>query len=329
MSRFSLIICTYNPEPAIFQRLLNAVMKFETASPEHEVIIVDNNSSPALSENKSVQSFLTQKQNSGLTVETKEGLTSARIAGIEQAKYEWIIFFDDDNEPSIDYLKTAAFAIEQHPQVGAWGPGTIKVVYTENKDKWLETKKDLFQERNEIKTIFAKEQSWQPCYPFGTGMIIRKEIADNYALKVRTGRYTLTDRKRKSLASGGDVQLVFTAIETGFASGSIAGLYLNHLIDSSKANFSYLQKQQYGTASAYIKAYNQVFQNNKIEAGKVTNFIILKKIYSLYRIHRSKLKKKDFQLLMASKMGAMNAALFAKDKSKPILLKWYEKMINA
>ena len=66
-----------------------------------------------------------------------------------------------------------------------------------------------------------------------------------------------------------------------------------------------------------------------IEAARITNFIILKKIYSLYRIHRLKLKKKDFKLLMASKMGEMNAAVFAIDKPKPFFLKWYEKMINA
>lgn len=219
--------------------------------------------------------------------------------------------------------------IEKYPHVGIWGPGTVEVVYTETNDIWLETKKDLFQQRNEDNTLFATESCWQTCYPFGTGMIIKREIAIEYALRIKTGRYTLSDRKGKSLASGGDVQLVLTGIEMGYAAGTIAGVCLKHLIGSSKSNFSYLQKLQYGTASAYIKAYNQVFQNDKITVGNVTNYHILKKIYSLYRIHRSNLKKNDFKLLIASKMGELNAAVYAMETPKPIFLKWYEKMIDA
>ncbi len=326
---FSIIICTYNPVSVIFKRLLNAILAFDEMSPDYEVIIVDNNSCVPLSENKEVQSFLISKKKVTLISEKIPGLTSARLAGIRQAQSEWVVFFDDDNEPTTDYLIRAAEAIVLYPQVGAWGPGTIKVVYTQDNDKWFETKKEIFQERKEVKNVFAKEQIWQSFYPYGTGLIIKKEIAVNYSQRVQIGRYTLTDRKGKSLASGGDVQLVFTAIEMGFEAGSIVGVCLNHLIDSSKANLSYLQRQQYGTASAYVMAFNQVFQNNKIMSGRVSNCGILKKVYSLYRIHYAALNKKDFKLLMATKMGEMNAAVLAMETSKPIFLKLYEKMINA
>jgi glycosyltransferase involved in cell wall biosynthesis len=325
---FSIIICTYNPRGETFSRLLEALRNLDDLSPEHEVIIVDNNSTIPLSENQAARAFLAAQHNSSLIRETTPGLTAARLAGIRQAHHEWLVFFDDDNEPEHDYLIIAASAIDQHPQVGAWGPGVINVVYTQTHNSWLATKKTLFQEHNAVETVFAKEQSWQTCYPVGTGLIVNKRIADVYAERVNSGRYSLTDRRGKSLTSGGDAQLVFTAVEMDYSAGSIAGLKLNHLIDSAKAKFSYLRKQQYGTASAYVKAHNEVFRQNRLGPGVVTNYVILKTLYSLYRIHRSRLGWRDFELLVASKLGEIHAAVFAADECKPVLLKWYEKMID-
>ena len=62
MVTFSIVICTYNPQPQIFQRLLNAVLQFDALSPAHEVILIDNNSSPSLANNGAVQSFFKQKK---------------------------------------------------------------------------------------------------------------------------------------------------------------------------------------------------------------------------------------------------------------------------
>ena len=324
--KFSIIICTYNPNLIIFNKLINSILRINNLSPGNEVIIVDNNSTNSLEKFSNIQNL----SNLDIKVikEDKPGLTSARIAGIKITKYEWIVFFDDDNEPEPDYIIKATSAINKYLKVGAWGPGNINVVYSDNADEWLETKKDLFQQRNEIITSFAGTKNWQSCYPFGTGMIINRKIAFEYADRVESGRYTLTDRKGKSLSSGGDVQLVLTAIDIGYEAGTIAGMSLNHLIDSSKANLSYLVKQQYGTASAYVNAYNQVFIKDKLDVGKVSNLSIIKKIYTLYRVNYYGLKKEDFSLLVSKRMGEMNAAVSAKGSLKPLLLKIYEKIIR-
>ncbi|MEY4573241.1 MAG: hypothetical protein RLZ10_2525, partial [Bacteroidota bacterium] len=112
---FSIIICSYNPELNIFKRLLDAILNFNSRSPAHEIIIIDNNSQPSIQSNSVVQSFLLNKPNSRLIQEKIPGLTAARIAGISNSKYEWIIFFDDDNEPASDYLIDAARNIQHYP----------------------------------------------------------------------------------------------------------------------------------------------------------------------------------------------------------------------
>ena len=61
MTSFSIIVCTYNPNFEIFKRLIQAISKFEYAQIEYEVIIVDNNSSPKLSQNKSIHDLFINK----------------------------------------------------------------------------------------------------------------------------------------------------------------------------------------------------------------------------------------------------------------------------
>lgn len=328
MRGFSIIICAYNPSDYTLQRLLDALLGFDDLV-DHEVIIVDNNSTPSLSQNNAVNNFCSLNPNSKLISEKRAGLTSARIAGIKEAKYDWLIFFDEDNEPSTDYLKGVQRAILKYHNVGAWGAGTVEVVYIDEVEDWLQKQKKLFQQRNEAVTKFENLYSWQSCYPFGTGMVIKYEIAEEYVKRVETGRYTLSDRKGKSLASGGDVQLILTGIDMGFAAGVVAGLSIHHLIDKSKANLCYLRKQQYGTASAYIKAFNQVFREKQIPLNKITNLQILKKMYTLTRIYRQNCTAKEFSLIKAAKLGELNSVVYASEQPKPLLLRLYEKLINA
>jgi glycosyltransferase involved in cell wall biosynthesis len=328
MKGFSIIICTHNPNEEIFNRLLVAIDHLEVDGILFEIIIVDNNSDIPLSTNKFVKDFLGDHSNVTLILENKPGLTSARIAGIEKSKFDWVVFFDDDNEPKSNYLQNALLAISKYPQVGAWGPGEIDVEFMERVPIWLEKEKWLFQARNEKKTIFADLKSWQDFYPFGTGLVIRNEIAQIYTHRVSENRYTLSDRKGKSLASGGDVQLVLTGIEQGYCAGVIGELKISHLIDLSKTTLIYLQKQQYSTASAYVKAFNQVFVQSPIALQTITNKKVLFTVYSLFRNNRKKLGRERFRLLVASKMGELNAQLEAADANKPFLLKLFQQIIH-
>jgi glycosyltransferase involved in cell wall biosynthesis len=328
MKSFSIVICTYNPDFTIFKRLLDVLLRFESIYPNHEVIIIDNNSQPGIQINSIVKDFLVIKANTRLIKESTLGLTAARIAGIKAAKFDWLIFFDDDNEPSSDYLIKANAAIQKYPQVGSWGAAEVEVEYIGAVHKWLEVTKPLFQQRNVTSTQFDNQTDWQHCYPFGTGLIISKTIAEKYEERVRRRVYTLTDRKGKSLASGGDVQLVLTGIEQGYFAGIIAELKIKHLIDKSKATIDYLQKQQYGTASAYIIAYNQVFTQSPIIVRAVNNKQVLITAYCLFRIYYRKLIKEQFRLLFASKMGELNARVEAQASKPPFLLRLYEKYIH-
>jgi glycosyltransferase involved in cell wall biosynthesis len=325
---FSIIICTHNPNEEIICKLLNAILSFDVASPQHEVIIVDNNSIPALDDKLFLRDFLVKKEWSALIQEIKPGLTSARIAGIKAAQYDWLIFFDDDNEPASNYLAGAEKVIEQYPQAGAWGPGQINVEYIGKSDEWLNNNKLIFQERHDTELKLSKEQHWQACYPFGTGMIIRKSIADEYAKRVIEARYTLSDRQGKSLSSGGDVQMVLTAVQMGYEAGVIPVLRLNHFIDTDKTSFIYLKRLFYGTASAYVKAYNQVFQDNTIPVSAPKNIKVLRIIWHYFRQIQKEKDSKTQILVLIRKLGELNAGLeYNSNLKKPLALKLFERSV--
>ncbi|MBS1917786.1 MAG: glycosyltransferase family 2 protein [Bacteroidetes bacterium] len=327
---FSVIICTHNPSFDIFQRLLNAVSKLNESGIEHEVIIVDNNSSPQLETNEFVKSFLEKEKGAKLIRETTPGLTAARVAGINTAKSEWLVFFDDDNEPSPDYLSAIISLIENFPETGCWGPGIISVEYVGDRiSKWMETKKPVFQQRETSAIRTGGETQWEEWYPVGTGLVIRRDFAIQYMQAVENKIYSVSDRRGKSLSSGGDVQMVFCVIKSGYKVGVSPSLKMNHLITKEKASFGYILRVTYGTASSYIQAYNQVFPEALIMYEVPKNKKILGRIYSFSKIHFREYKyKRDFLLSLANVLGEFKAVIIDAKVKTPFTLRLFEKLIS-
>lgn len=328
---FSVIVCTYNPVQKIFKRLLHAIASFnQFGSIPFELILVDNNSKQPVAQMKEVQELVRNLPVTKTIVEKKSGLTSARLAGHREAGGKWLIFFDDDNEPAADYLEVLKNTIQRYPAVGCWGPGTIKVEYTDTAtNEWLEKQKLLFQQRQAASILFDDKKRWQHWYPVGTGMAIRRDVMDYYVKQVREKRYTLTDRKGKDLSSGGDVQIVLSGIKLGYKAGTIPSLRVQHLISKEKANIWYLQKQRFGTSSCYLLAHEQVFPELAFRHELLSNKEILKHIYSVFRNHYQKNGIKDFLLQLSKTMGEINARYMNAGVPSPLLMRFYQRMIHA
>lgn len=324
--KFSIIICAYNPKDYLLERLLNSIISFDKLSPFHEVIIVDNNSNPKLSENSYVNNFLKFKANSQIVFEKEAGLTAARISGIKKSKYDWIVFFDDDNEPDVDYLLQANVLIENYPQVGAWGPGQLAVNYINCQEtKFLKKIKWLFQERNYEGTYFDNNTiEGSEYYPFGTGMILLKEILVEYLKRVELAQYTMSDRKGSSLMSAGDTQILFTCLKMGYYAGCSNLLKLVHLISTKKANQKYAIKLIYALNSSQLKAYQEVFHERIEQVERISNKEVIKYMYSALRIHKMHRDKYSLLMFMSKKLGELNSRIVAHDLRKPFSLYFFE-----
>lgn len=330
MISFSIIIPTYNPQVEIFQRLLDAILQFEISSPKHEVIIVDNNSNPSLSYREEVNSFVAAKENARIILEPIPGLTSARIAGIKAAIYDWIIFFDDDNEPDKLYLMNTAEFLIQNPRIGIAGPGIVNVEFLNSRKYNNEPSvRKLFQERRTEKDLIGSNLFTDDAdsFPYGTGMILNKRIALSYVSMVAAKLLTANDRTSTSLSSAGDSQILYLAIKQGFRSGTSPKIMLNHLIGSKKNTLKYMVRLIYALEAGHIKSYNQVFTELPLKCGTIDGKSILRRILPIRKIIFSK-QKLDLYFSVSSSLGKAKAAYVALEQRTHILLKFWEKLIG-
>lgn len=329
---FSIVICTFNPKKIIFHRLLNAIKRLnKPANIDIECIIVDNNSKPKLCDDPMVRQMLVSNADFKYCIEPVQGLTTSRIRGVAETKYDWLIFFDDDNEPDEDYLLHLESAIKEYPNVKCWGPSKIKVEFLEHTlDSWFLKTKHLFQERNWNNTQFASSNIWQDFYPYGTGLAVHRGVLMEYINRVNCGRYTLSDRKYDKLTSGGDLQIVLTAASLGYSVGTYKGLKINHIIDSRKSRLKYIERQVFGASSSYIIAHKQVNPNLFPDIDLVSDYDIVRMLIRVILGLLLKLKIKDLRIRIAQIMGDINARyILFPERTKPIFLRLYEKLLNA
>jgi glycosyltransferase involved in cell wall biosynthesis len=273
---FSIIICTYNPDERIFKRVIEAVSKQDIpGNIEVECVIVDNNSDVPLSSKSFLQQIINENPWIKIIRESKAGLTNARIAGVSATTAPVIIFFDDDNEPKANYIKEVSVLIRQYQFVGVWGPGKIAVEFLDKSvSKWFLTQKSIFQERNFSAIEYGTIRNWQTSYPSGTGQIVLRKIINDYYTGIKSGQITLTDRKKDSLDSGGDIQILFCAIKGGFAVGVSPTLFINHIISEKKTTVQYIKRLFFGVGISYMPALTQIFPEEK-------NKIIPQRLWSI------------------------------------------------
>jgi glycosyltransferase involved in cell wall biosynthesis len=256
---YSIIICSYNPEEQLLKRCLNAVSALLREGLQSEIILVDNNSTVPLAEQEYINHFI-REANASFLVVRKPGLRYARMAAIEAAKGRYIVFFDDDNEPDPNYLQALSDLNRNLPTVVAWGPGCVDVDFINGIDQELERyATEAFQDRHEAAVSYSNQHSWQPCYPYGTGLCLRRDYLNEYLSLAELEKFTLTGRKGTSMSSGEDIQMVLFCISKGAAAGVAPNLKLTHIIPAKRANFEYLKRLTYGTSICFSTCVAEVF----------------------------------------------------------------------
>jgi glycosyltransferase involved in cell wall biosynthesis len=328
---FSIVICSYNPDVYVLNRVLKSLDSLRLPLIPLEIIIIDNNSTKPILQYPNVLDFINKGLRRKCVVELEPGLTEARLRGYTESCYDWVVFFDDDNEPDEFYLIHLLDAIDKYPEVACWGPAQIEVeLLNRDENNWVQQKKELFQQRNFHKTEFGVSNIWQDFFPYGTGLAVRKKILEEYNNRILQGRYNLSDRKGNSLSSGGDLQIVLTATNMGMPVGSVELMRINHLIKSEKSTIEYLVKQVYGTSSSYVAAHKQVNKDLNIPIGISSNFDIIRRLFLFIRHQLFRTSVYDFKLALAAFFGGFNARYLYRDTfKKPIIIRIYEKFIHA
>lgn len=329
MKGFSFIVCTHNPEPSLFRGVIDnlIIIAKESTSP-CELIIIDNNSFIPLDQNEELVQLIKDVQWINLIREEKAGLTFARIAGYHRSTYDWMIFVDDDNLPSQEFIKELKHLTENFPEVKCWGAGKIEVEYIGQEETiFLKSIKPLFQERDFPGINYSCNIKGEDYYPPGSCICVEKIAFEKYNNLIKKGTITSSDRTGYSLNSAGDVQIIYCCILNNFSIGSSGNLSLKHLINKKKTRFSYLFRLRYALSSCQLKAFNEVFIDNPIIVKPTTTKSIIKGLYSHIRINGLFPIKKTLLDLTAI-MGIHNGYYLAGGFAKPFLLRIFEMLIG-
>jgi len=313
-AQLSIVVPTYNPEERILSRVVAAIESLVIDNALNvECVIVDNNSNRPVKELPCIKRFLDRCSWAKAIREPRQGVAFARIAGIKATTAPAIVFFDDDNEPSPDYLRVARRCLEDWPSVAIWGPGTISVVFLDPApDSFQRRFRGAFNERHQQYPEYGcLPGRWAHFYPVGMGQVIRREVVERYIDAVENGQLTFTARAE-------DVQLVWEAVKMGQATGVHPQLQMKHLIPARRSNLSYVTKLAFVCASSYAPALVESFPSERanVSNGIPSNANILKQIFQITSRRLLRLRVRDLTVELANFLGQVVGALRAARSNK-------------
>lgn len=250
----SIIICCYNSSRVIEDTLRYICRQEVPKDIPWEVVIIDNASTDdtgAIAK----QYWLNHNCLVPLRVvrENKPGLTVARMKGINSAKYEYIIFCDDDNRLSKDFVGKSYQLMEKNEDAGILG-GRSKAVFEVEPPGWFDFWKDSYAIGAQSKEK-SSDVTDSRGYLWGAAMVVRKSAMKK--LLAKGFQSILADRKGNVLSAGGDTEICYALRNEGWKMRYESELTFKHYITSDRLNWDYLGRlfKGFGQASIGLDLY--------------------------------------------------------------------------
>ena len=243
MTAVTVILCAHNPHPGRLARTLAGLAAQTLPASGWELLVVDNASTSPLSAMKAFHDFSRVR----IVAEMHLGLTRARLRGIAEAQGEVLVFVDDDNVLAPDYLAHVVSRFDRDPRLAAAG-GRVAPEWTPAPPPaWTTPFHGLLALRDHgpVEKIAAGAlgSPWPDFAPVGAGLAIRRDAARAYADTVSNDRRRRRlDRAGDNLASGGDNDLIFTALHRGGDVAYFPELSVTHLLPASRLKAAYLAR---------------------------------------------------------------------------------------
>jgi glycosyltransferase involved in cell wall biosynthesis len=191
--------------------------------------------------------------------EDKLGLTHARLRAIAEANGDLLVWCDDDNLLSPDYLENAIEAFRKYPRLGIAGGKSIPE-YLEPPQEWY--RPDLAPlgcrdhgDLEEIMSWMGGGERFYPSHaPIGAGMVTRQSAIKVWAdLVAGDRRRTALGRTGASLTSGEDNDINLVALGAGWDLGYLPQLSLAHVIPPGRLTLQYQKRIARASFRDFVK----------------------------------------------------------------------------
>jgi glycosyltransferase involved in cell wall biosynthesis len=299
----SVVIVTLNGKQRLLPTLEH-LAKQEQVDFDWEVLLIDNNSSDGTVE------FAQALWNKELRpcefrvfLEKKPGTLYARNAGFEKAYYRYVLFCDDDNSLSSNYVKTAYDYIQKNNDIAAvGGKGIPQFPLGMNPPEWTkphirflgcgaqgETTGDITYQKGCLYTAGAIiDRVW-----------IQKLYAGGYQPKLR-------GRDSKSLVAGEDTELTYALKSLGGKLHYCEEMEFHHVIPSKRLTLDYFKRLYKAMGySDFILEYYYKKRKKLIFSGILTLLLTIK--YAGKYIFNKNEWNKQSQLYYHTQLGRLLA----------------------
>jgi len=303
MKGVSVIVCCYNSSQRLPQTLAHLAQQV-VPDTHWEIIVVDNASNDNTAEvaKSEWSKYKLETVSFRVINQPKPGLTYAREKGIEESRFDILIFCDDDNWLFCNYIHHAFIILQNNPSVGAAGGEGIEVAESKL-PAWF----------NDYRKYFA-------CYPqaeksgiimdsifflYGAGLVVRrsalKSIYTQHIDLITTGRIG------GGLASGDDNELCYLLRLHGYYLWYSSDLKFYHFMTPERLTLDYLFKLVKGIAysSMRLVVYQYLLSGKKINRWSWSKDLILRIALAVQEIFKPSIHKTTFGFLKAIQISYM------------------------
>lgn len=257
----SIVICTYNGVNRL-QPTLEAIFKLKIPHDiSWELIIVDNASTDDTTSRciDLVEKHQFQKKVK-IVQEPQAGCNYARLRGLQEASFKWLLFCDDDNHLFPDYIDKGWQVLHKNQKVGVLGGQGIPLFENEKPD-WFDMYKSSFavgpQSEQNGKITDPKRKL------YSAGSFFNREVLMNY---YNNGFVAIMEGpKGNELSRGEDTEWCIIIELAGYELWFNDELKFYHEMSAVRMTWPYYLKLKKGIASgaAKISTYDLFFKNKK------------------------------------------------------------------
>jgi len=252
----SVIVCCYNSSEVIAPTI--AALSKQEVPPEvgYEVILVDNNCTDdtvQLAKNAWRDTCYPLR----VVREREPGLIHARKAGVRTARYDIILFVDDDNLLHPDWLRKLHHLYQRMPRLGAIG-GYNEAFLRGGKPAWFERYQRIYACGPR-----APDSGLNPRKIFGAGLSFRTQV-------IRSALFSelplfLVGRTKNMLHRGDDAEISYRCRLMGWDFYYDNSLRLQHHLLPGKVNWQYVcqARKGGGKASIILRIYRNILDDKK------------------------------------------------------------------
>lgn len=236
MNGVSVILCCHNSARRLPETLRHLSRQVVSGGINWEVLVVDNASTDDTAET-AVKAWPTEaKVPLRVVVEPKAGLSHARERGVEDSRYEYLLFCDDDNWLAPSYVEKAIEIMNANPGValaGGWGTPVCEIP----PPRWFHDFAGPYGTgpQGDQAGVVSPLMTF-----YGAGAIVRKT---DYRQLLKSGfRFFLSGRKGKKLTTGEDRELGYAFSLNGKKLYYDPELKFQHFIPKERATFGYYRR---------------------------------------------------------------------------------------